>query len=443
MIPPTLAILVVLIVLGLLMAGVRLAQRQLNWGPEWSRKSVHVGMGLVCATFPWLFHQAWAVGLLAVGAVMALAIVRRVSVIKARFGQVLCGVERESWGELFFPLAVAFVFWLAHGSALMFCVPVLILAFADAMAALIGKRYGYARYETDDGWKTLEGSSAFFAVAFLCTAGALWYGDSVGHLKVLLIAGVMGFILVLIEAIAWRGLDNLFIPVVGYVCLTNMLKLPTWTLAIHLVALLTMIGALAFWRKSTRLTQSAVIGAALILFVTWATTDWRWMIAPLVVCVGYTLLCQQPTESPHRHTIHAIACVGGIGLFWLCIWQVFGNLHSVYAYGVGYAANLGIIGLTHFARPGVSGSRLAALLKAMALCYWLMAIPYLIVWRHYPKVLPLAAGSLAILIGALTAFAAWQPSLASSPQDAARWTRQAAVSAASSVLAFLFAQTIE
>jgi len=204
-----------------------------------------------------------------------------------------------------------------------------------------------------------------------------------------------------------------------------------------------MIGALAFWRKSTRLTQSAVIGAALILFVTWATTDWRWMIAPLVVCVGYTLLCQQPTESPHRHTIHAIACVGGIGLFWLCIWQVFGNLHSVYAYGVGYAANLGIIGLTHFARPGVSGSRLAALLKAMALCYWLMAIPYLIVWRHYPKVLPLAAGSLAILIGALTAFAAWQPSLASSPQDAARWTRQAAVSAASSVLAFLFAQTIE
>lgn len=443
MIPPAAAIAIVLFMLGALIVGVKVAQRQLAWGPEWSRKSVHVGMGLVCATFPWLFHQAWAVGVLAVGAVLALGAVRRVTAIKARFGQVLCGVERESWGELCFPVAVAFVFWLAHGSVLLFCIPVLILAFADAVAALIGKRYGYARYETDDGWKTLEGSAAFFAAAFLCTAIPLWFAGKPGHLEILLVAGAMGFILVLIEAIAWRGLDNLFIPVVSYVCLANMLKQPASTLVIHLGVLIAMILALALWRKTTRLTQSAIIGASLILFVTWSTTDWRWLIAPLVASVGYTLLCQQPVENPHRHTIHAIACVGGVGLFWLCIWQVVGNSHSVYAYGVGYATNLGMIALTHFARRSISRSRPAAVFKAMLMSYWLMAIPYLLVWHHHPRVVPMAVGGLFILAGALGIFAFWQPALPDSPQDADRWTRQALVSASASVLAFLFALYIE
>lgn len=443
MIPPALAIAIVLLALGVLILGVRVAQRIFSWGPELSRKSIHVAMGLVCVSFPWLFRQSWPVWTLAGGAVLALLAVRHLPLLKARFGQVLCGVERETWGELLFPPAVAFIFWLAHGSALLFCVPVLVLSFADAMAALIGRRYGYARYETDDGWKTLEGSVAFFIIAFFCTALPLWFYSDTGRMECLLIASAMGFILVLIEAIAWRGLDNLFIPVVSYICLVRMLQLSVFMLSVHVAVLILTILALTFWRKTTRLTQSAMLGAALILFVTWSTADWRWLIAPVVTSVGYTFLCRQPVENPHRHTVHAIACVGGIALCWLCIWQMFGNVHSVYAYGVSYAANLGMIGLTHFARPTLSKSLSAAVLKAVALSFWLMAIPYLIVWRSHPRAIPMAVGSLVVITGALTVFAFWQPSLASSPQDADRWTRQGVVSAAASVVAFLFALYIE
>lgn len=443
MIPPFLASGLVLVALGGLIAGVRLAQQRLGCGAELSRKSVHICMGLVCLSFPWLFHEAWAVWLLAAGAALALLSVRRVPVLKARFGPVLCGVDRESRGELFFPLAVAFVFWLARGSALLFCVPVLILSFADAMAALIGRRYGYARYETDDGWKTLEGSAAFFVVAFAGTAVPLWFVARVGWVESLLIAGIMGFILVLIEAIAWRGLDNLFIPVASYACLAGMLKVSSSALVLQFAVLAASIAVLAFWRKSTRLTQSAMIGAALMLFVTWSAADWRWLIAPLVTFVGYTLLCRQPVDNPHRHTVHAIACIGGIGLCWLCVWQVVGNVHCVYAYGVGYAAHLGMIALTHFARHKLSRSVFTALLKALGLGYCLMLIPYLIVWHDNPKPFQMAVGAFLILASALVAFAAWQPSLALSPNDADRWTRQGAISALASALAFGFAATIE
>lgn len=443
MISPALAIGIVLLVLGALLGIVRFAQRRWSWNPELSRKAVHVCMGLVCALFPWLFHQAWAVALLAGGAVLALLAVRRLPFFKARFGHVLGGVERESWGELLFPPAVAFVYWLAHGSVLLYCVPVIILTLADATAALVGTRYGFARYETDDGWKSLEGSSAFFIVAFLCTAVPLWFGSGSGRIEVLLIASIMGFILVLIEAIAWRGLDNLFIPVASYVCLVRLLQFSWPVLLVHLTVLMAIIVALACWSTLTRLTQSAMIGAALLLFVTWAAADWRWLIAPVVTGIGYTLLCQERIKNPHRHTVHAIACIGGVALCWIALWQVAANVHSVYAYGVAYGTNLGMIGLTHFARHTISRSLITAILKGIALSFWLMATPYLIVWRDNPKAIQMAIGALVILSTALAAFAVWQPALAESPQDGDRWTRQGVISAAASALAFSFALYLE
>jgi hypothetical protein len=51
----------------------------------------------------------------------------------------------------------------------------------------------------------------------------------------------------------------------------------------------------------------------------------------------------------------------------------------------------------------------------------------------------MAIGSFVIIVGALAMFAVWQPSVALSPNDAARWRRQGIVSALASVLAFGFA----
>jgi phytol kinase len=262
------AISLVIVTLGAMLLGVRWAQQRLALEAELSRKLVHIGMGLVCLTFPWLFQEVWPVWTLAGLAVLALGLVRAQPELKARFGRVLGGVARESWGELIFPLAVAFVFALAHGNALWFCLPVAILTLADATAALIGRKYGYDRYETDDGWKSVEGSAAFFGVAFGATCVALRWGTNSGWGQILLLAVVMGLILMLMEAIAWRGLDNLFVPLVSYVCLVRLVNLPAGALVLRLVVLVLVVVSLAFWRRATRLTQSAIIGTGLVLYVT-------------------------------------------------------------------------------------------------------------------------------------------------------------------------------
>jgi phytol kinase len=433
---PALCISLVLITLGAVMGGVRAGQKRLGWHPEISRKLVHIAMGLICLSFPWLFEAAWPVWLLAAGAMVSLGAIRVLPLLKKRFGQVLGGVERESWGELMFPLAVAFIFSLAHGQTILFVVPVLTLTLADAVAALIGQRYGQVRYETDDGWKSIEGSTTFFIAAFLSTHVPVLLFTNVGRLECLLIAGIMGLILVLMEAIAWRGLDNLFIPLVSYVCLVQMMELSASALLTRLVVLLALLASLCGWKKATRLTQSAVIGAALILYVTWAVGDWHWLIAPLMTAAAYTLLCQRPTSSPQRHTVHAIACVGGIGLIWLCLLKTIDKGNVIYAYGVGYGANLGMIALAHFADHTRSRSWLAVFFKSIVLGYLPLAVPYLIVWRHNSQAVPLALGALVLVGIALGGFALWQPMLGACPADARRWDRQGMISAAASGLAF-------
>jgi phytol kinase len=441
MIAPGWGILLVLGTLGALMSLVRALQQRRAWPAEWSRKSVHLIMGMICMTFPALFHENWPVWVLAGGAVVGLGALRVSPALRHRFGSVLSGVQRESWGELLFPLSVAFLFWLAHGQALFFRIPVLTLTLADATAALIGQRYGIARYETDDGWKSVEGSTAFFIIAFLATHVLLLLGSSVGRLECLLIATVMGLILMLMEAIAWRGLDNLFVPLTSYACLVRLSGLGAADLTVRLGVLVALTVALCFCRKATRLTQSAAIGAALVLYVAWAVGDIHWLIAPLVTAVAYALVCAAAKErSPH--TVHAIAVVGGLGLAWLCLAQVLNTVNTIYAYGIGYASNLAIIALAYLAGR-FPAPVFKLVIGAALLAYVPLAIPYLFVWRANHHVAQLAAGALLLVGLAAAAFATLEPSLRPCPTDRARWVRQGVVAAVASALGFTLISLLE
>ena len=441
MIPPLPAILIVMAALGGVVATVRVAQARLNWNPEVSRKAVHMCMGLICLSFPWLFVEAWPVWLLAGLAVAALGSIRVAPALRMRFGSVLGGVERKTWGELFFPISIVFLFWLSNGNSLFFCIPVLILAFADAVAALIGKRYGFARYETDDGWKSMEGSVSFFIAAFLSTHIPLLLFSNVGRLESVLIAIIVGFVLMMMEAIAWRGLDNLFVPLVCYVVLVRLNRLAASPLFTLLCVLIIIMFSLYLWRKTTRLTQSAVIGTALILYVTWAVCDWHWLIAPVMTAFAYTFLCLRPATTPQKHTVHAIACIGGLGLAWLCLSEQIGTVNVIYCYGVGYGVHLGIIAFAHYATR--SRSPASALLKSTLLGYLALAVPYLVVWRKNSHLVPLAIGAFVLVAVSIAVFAAWQPQLRPCPTDADRWTRQGIIATIASVAAFALIAHLE
>ena len=123
----------------------------------------------------------------------ALAVIRLLPAMRMLFGAAAYRVGRSSYGEFYFLLAVVALFWWTEGqSSLLFTIPVLILTLADTAGALVGSRHGRMRYGS--AHKTVEGSIAFAAVAFLCVLGPLLLWSSVGRAESFLIAATLALL---------------------------------------------------------------------------------------------------------------------------------------------------------------------------------------------------------------------------------------------------------
>jgi phytol kinase len=151
----------------LLFVGLQMYGRAAAAEPETTRKMFHTASGVLTLAFPFLFGETWPVLLLTGASAGLVAAVKFMPVLRSRFGGVANRVERTTLGELYFPLSVGLLFWLTRGEhVLLFVIPVLMLTFADATCALVGRRYGLTPYHGAS--KSLEGSVAFAVVAFFC-----------------------------------------------------------------------------------------------------------------------------------------------------------------------------------------------------------------------------------------------------------------------------------
>jgi phytol kinase len=179
-------------------------------------------MGLMALALPAMFANNWPVIVLSAMTMLAMTALRKIASLRNRLGLVICGVERRSLGEFYFPLGVGSVFCLSNGDRVLYSIPVLVLALADAAAALVGEHYGRLRFRVIGGCKSVEGSLAFFAVSFLSVFLSLLLFKSQGEAA--LIALGVSSALTIVEALAWRGNDNALIPVCGFFLLRMMVS---------------------------------------------------------------------------------------------------------------------------------------------------------------------------------------------------------------------------
>lgn len=241
MLNPLFGMTIVLIVFCTLLIMLRTWQRKYRPDPEWVRKLFHIGMGLFTLALPWLFAEAWPVWVMC-GVTVGWLLVMRVSTrLQQTFGAVLGDVARCSHGEFYFSLGVATLFTLSRNDRVAYCIAILLLTFADAAAALVGKRLGAHRYQSLAGQKSLEGSCAFLIVAVLCIAAPLLIGTVLPLATTLLLSLTLALPLTLLEALAGRGLDNLLLPLASYglfaalrMCTTEELSL--WLMCVLLIS---------------------------------------------------------------------------------------------------------------------------------------------------------------------------------------------------------------
>jgi phytol kinase len=437
MMSPWLGMALVLGTLGGLFAGLRLYQRRAAPHPELVRKLLHMGMGLVTLAFPWMFDEAWPVLVMAALSILGLVSLRLVQSLRVGLGDVVGAVKRTSLGEIYFPVAVTALFLLyldedpqpANRRVVLYCVPVLLLALADAAAALVGIGYGRWRYATADGEKSVEGSIAFFTLAFFCVHVPVLLFTSTDKAETLLIALLLAWLAMMFEAIAWRGLDNLVLPLVSFLLLKIYLDADVEDLRqrLGITAILTVF-LVCFQHRST-LVGSAVLGAFLVGYISWALGGWQWLLAPLVLFVTYTLLSPRTEENSRRiHNIHAVVCVASAGMIWLFLAVIMERPEFLLPYTTAYAGHLAIIGIARlkFDKRNIPDSALVGLCVVKG---WLLQFaPYFAAeaWTESLTDVKMEGAFVALAGAALAAcvFYFTQPGLDDCPLDTPRWLRQ-------------------
>ena len=202
----------ILFVILLLLASltiIKILENKTNINGEVKRKLFHMSMGLVMLTFPYIFHSVISVGVLGILALIILFALKHTK-LKNSLGTILYSINRESLGEMFFVISVFSIFYLSKGDKILYSVPILILTFADSMAALIGKNYGKKNIaELNEDAKSREGRFIFFMVAFMATLVPLLLFTTVGREETLIISAIVGFNVALIEMVSHTGNDNL------------------------------------------------------------------------------------------------------------------------------------------------------------------------------------------------------------------------------------------
>jgi phytol kinase len=121
-------------------------------------------------------------------------------------------------GTVWFPLSFTVLIlslWGVDGGKAATCAGLLALAWGDAAAALIGRRWGRHRYRAGESWRSLEGSAGMLAFSLLgiVAAGTAVASATGGRPYDPLRVAAGAAAATLFEAAGRRGSDNFLVPV--------------------------------------------------------------------------------------------------------------------------------------------------------------------------------------------------------------------------------------
>ena len=177
--------------------------------PEVIRKIVHVGTGNVILL-------AWWLDIPAIVGILASVIASIVTLLSYRF-PILPGINsvgRQSLGTFFYSVSIGvLIAWFWNIQQPQYAVlGVLVMAWGDGLAALIGKRFGKNQYEVFGGQKSWEGSVTMAAVTFTVSFLVL-LSVSGNFRQTTLVSLIVAVVTTGLETFSLLGIDNLTVPV--------------------------------------------------------------------------------------------------------------------------------------------------------------------------------------------------------------------------------------
>jgi len=270
--------------IALLIALSEWVRHKLNWSEEFSRKLVHILVGVLMFFSPVLLVSSLPLVLIATFFTVLNLVATKKGWLKGMHG------ERKTYGTVYYPLSFLILVVLCwENYKIILIASLMILAIADALAAIVGESIKNPRkYVLISEQKSFEGSVTMFFVSTLMTMLALTYYpfNSVpaidSAITVLWISVITGVIATAAEALSSKGSDNLTVPIFVAIFLYFMLGH-----SIQGNIQLTMgiiFGAIFayFSLKAQFLNNSGAVATFLLAAVIFGFGGWKWTLPILL-----------------------------------------------------------------------------------------------------------------------------------------------------------------
>ncbi|WP_017652675.1 diacylglycerol/polyprenol kinase family protein [Fortiea contorta] len=192
--------------------------------PNLTRKVIHVGAGMWIFGVLWLFDR-WEFGVLPFATFIGLNyLLYRYRIVGAM------DAEDSSPGTVYFAMSVTLLFgllWRPNGpidQVPIAAAGVMAMTWGDALAALIGRRFGQHKYQVGNSIRSWEGSAAMFIVSttaiFLVLSllpGSFLspFAVSFDKARIILASVLSGAFATVAEGVSPQGTDNLSVPLVA------------------------------------------------------------------------------------------------------------------------------------------------------------------------------------------------------------------------------------
>lgn len=199
----------VLTYLGILLAIAEGLSRKNHLTPELTRKIVHIGSGNVML-LAWWFEIPMEIGI-------AAAFIAGLIALVSYFLPILPSVNsvgRQSLGTFFYALSIGLLIWWFWSiqQPVFAVLGILVMAWGDGLAAVIGSQFGQHPYEILGNKKSIEGTLTMLGIAcVICLL--LFVGFDLLLWQKLMITLLVALGATVFESFAQFGVDNLLVPV--------------------------------------------------------------------------------------------------------------------------------------------------------------------------------------------------------------------------------------
>jgi len=360
---------VVFVALGGLLCIAKLLSLKVN--VEWLRKIIHVGMGCISLGFPFMFEDRLSVLYLGLITISLLLLLRLNKKMRKFLRSLLLGVNRKSFGEIYFVVAIVGVF-LLHNTLYEYLISIAVLTFVDSFAALVGVSYGRFRVSRgDEVANSNEGSIMFFISTYFCALIPLQLISEVGRAEVLVVSFLIGVLAALIEMVSVNGNENLLLPILTFAFLRHNISQPLPDIFISLGLMLLLVILCAIIYKLTSITKLSIACSLLAAYIILIQGGYIWLIPAAMLFIMFGILPIMPKEERQlMHTCRVVECNVIVGITCLII-SIFFPEHeeALYlAFSLAFACHLTIntySRLVNYRRRTVTFASIYSILKAI------------------------------------------------------------------------------